>query len=129
MKRSPLLRKTPIRRSGRLNPVSPKRKAQKDERAEIRDRVFARDSYRCLLWFDHNCEGGLTPHHLRKASQGGPYAVSNLVTLCAYANGLVEDEPDWTHRLGLVVRNGESLEEAWDRMHAAGLVRYGPEGL
>lgn len=133
MKRTALRRDTPKSRAfaqtrGPVRAVSPKREAQRDERREIRTRVYERDSYRCVLWFDHQCYGGLSVHHLRKASQGGPYAPENLVTLCVRLNGWVEDEPDHYHRFGLVVRRGETLSSAWERMRRHGLVTYSSDG-
>lgn len=67
--------------------------------------MFERDGYLCALVAlkpGHRCAGPLTPHHLKKASAGGSYTADNLVSLCAYANGWVEDEPREARALGLV---------------------------
>ena len=99
------------------------------EKAAIRADVFDRDGA-CVLsnFAGHRCQGPPTPHHLKKASQGGGYTADNIVTLCSTGNTWVEDEPFAAHRLGLVVRHGDTLEDAWERMRAAGLVTYDPEG-
>lgn len=68
------------------------------------------------------CFGSPTPHHLLKQSQGGRWAVHNLVTLCSHHNGTwVEGNPDKAWGLGLVVRRGETTAHAWQAMRAAGL--------
>jgi len=100
-----------------------------DRREDVRAAVYARDRG-CVLarHVGHLCLGVLTPHHLKKAGQGGAYTVDNIVAVCSSGNVWVEDEPLAAHRLGLVVRHGDTLEEAWERMRTAGLVTYDPEG-
>lgn len=110
----------------RLKPRS-KRSIQADlSKAVIREAVFLRDGYCCIMSVGvpgaPGCSGPLTPHHLRKASQGGAYEMENLVTLCSGHNTWVEDNPWSAHRLGLVCRNGETLDECWDKLRAARLV-------
>lgn len=127
-RRTPLRRGSPLRRSrlARLAPMSAARRAELVHRDAIREQVFTRDGHRCLL--EHRpdlgggCRGRLTPHHLQKASQGGPYTLTNLVTLCGHHNGWVEDRPIVAHSVGLVVRAGETVALAWQRLRAAGLV-------
>lgn len=118
------MRRTPLRRTSRLAPISKKRAAGTEDRRAIRERVYARDGWRCRLlasvgatYFSVNedglrgpyekvppCFGPLTPHHLLKASAGGPYTLDNLVTLCAGHNTWVEDHPATATALGLVIR-------------------------
>jgi hypothetical protein len=97
--------------------------------------VFDRDGHRCILAHPPSpvdtisagrCIGKLTPHHLRKQGQGGPWAAVNIVTLCTRHNGWVEQFPSLAHDLGLVIRTGETYADAWGRMRAAGL-GVGPE--
>lgn len=122
MKRSPLRRgTTPLARTElaartkRLSPRSKKREAEAAERFVIRTAVFARDRWACTMpdvLRRHGahpldagpCVGPLTPHHLRKASAGGPYTMDNLVSLCAGHNSWVEDHPLRATELGLVHR-------------------------
>jgi hypothetical protein len=111
--------------------VSRKRQAELDNpaRGAVRDRVFARDGS-CLLrrWAGiPPCIGNpFTPHHLRKAAQGGPYNELNLVTLCAGHNDWVEtsEAADVVHAWGLVKRNSDTYADVWARLAAAGLVTY-----
>ncbi|MDE2096428.1 MAG: HNH endonuclease [Patescibacteria group bacterium] len=110
----------PLKRTGRLNPMSAKRRAQAKSRAEIREAVFARDkvcqwpvSYGGQFGFAlcaSKCFGPLTPHHLLKASQGGQYSMENLVALCARHNQEVEDHPMMARALGLVKRREVTSE-------------------
>ncbi len=89
--------------------VSASRSKLNRERREIRERVFARDGYRCQAnWPDTECFGPLTPHHLKKASGSGEYTEDNLLTLCSHHNSLVEDFPVTAALLGLVIRSSVS---------------------
>lgn len=91
-----------------LRPVSRKRARENRTKAPIREAVFERDGA-CRLRGVGECFGPLTPHHVRKASQGGEYSVDNLVALCAHHNGLLESDADFAalaRRLGLVIRRG-----------------------
>jgi hypothetical protein len=136
--RAKLARSAPIRRggslprSGRLRPVSDRRAAQADEHAVIRRQVFDRD-HRCLLVGRSDagrCWGPPTPHHIRKAGQGGPYTLLNLVQLCLHHNEWIETADGQPLALiwGLWCRNGDDLESCWRRLLAHGLVTYDPTG-
>lgn len=94
---------------------------ERPERDEVRALVMARDMT-CRMAGRWSCYGGPTVHHLRKSSAGGPYDPHNLILLCQRCNDAVESErPDEAHSLGLVVRMGETIGEAWQRMYEAGL--------
>ena len=114
-----------LKRTGRLKPMSDKRRAEHDASRPVVAAVLARDG-RCLL-AGHSeagrCFGHLTPHHLRKDGQGGAWTLDNLVTLCSSHNDTwVEQNRPAAHRLGLVLDRGEATDDAWARMRAAGLV-------
>ena len=99
-----------MKRGGKLSPSSKERVADLSARRIVRERVFARDGG-CVvadktMWGP--CFGPLTVHHLLKASQGGKYTAKNLVTLCAYHNGFVEDQPTMAWNEGLVIRSWEA---------------------
>lgn len=82
------------------------------ERAVVREAVFTRDGCCVLRGVEGagQCFGSpFTPHHRRKASQGGAYTVDNLVTLCAHHNDELEANADLAAigvALGLVIRRG-----------------------
>lgn len=94
-----MLRRTQLAR------VSAKRRAQAKVHAVTREHVFARDGHACRIapLVDTPCFGPLTPHHLKKASQGGEYTEANLWTACAHHNEWVEDHPTRARALGLVL--------------------------
>jgi hypothetical protein len=106
-----------------------------DEMALIRQAVYERDG-RCRL------RGGAlgpcfgkpyTPHHLRKAGQGGAYSMSNLLTLCAGHNDRIEELPRLDMELnGLVIPRTTDLlagtAQAWGRMQLAEIVTYWWDG-
>ncbi len=80
------------------------------DKSYVRYQVFNRDGWSCRMHAE-GCFGDLTVHHLRKASQGGTYTPENLITLCAYHNGWVEDHPIAAHERGMVVKSWEESKE------------------
>lgn len=92
---------------------SERRYSENDYREQIRQAVFARDGG-CVLFGEGwgPCSGPDTPHHLKKASAGGSYSMTNLVTLCSHHNVKVEDYPDEARALGLVIHPWED-ERRW----------------
>lgn len=143
VKRSPLPpRRTPLARGvkrlarrTRLRPVSQHRQREALGRAAVRAAVFERDGWRCWMagrlfgspasereWWVP-CHGGLTLHHLRKASQGGDYSAENGITLCVRHNEWVEEAPTVAHTLGLVVRRGEAAADAAEKRRVVGFGR------
>lgn len=134
LRRTSLVRHTELAHGGsqltrktRLRPASKKKRKVRREAQPVVDAVFERDGA-CILR-DHahlagRCFGEpKTPHHLRKQSaEPGQWPLDGLVTLCSFHNGdWVERNSDEAHALGLVVRNGESVYDAWARMVRAGL--------
>lgn len=114
----------------RLPRKSAKRQIADAATAQLRARVAARPCLLArgalldgvgLLLVGGRCAGPGTPHHLEKAGQGGATDEANLVPLCAFHNGWVEDDPPLARRLGLVVRPGIDHAEAFRRRVAAGL--------
>lgn len=90
----------------KLPAKSERRYSENEQRETVRQLVYARDGG-CVVAGEPGvgpCRGPDTPHHLRKASAGGSFTPDNLVTLCAFHNTLVEDEPLWARQRGLVVR-------------------------
>lgn len=123
-----------LARGAPLRPVSDRRAAERPAHDIVRAWVFVRDRQRCLLAGRQDaagqCRGPLTPHHVRKAGQGGPYTRQNIVTLCAGHNEWVETSvgAPTAYLWGLWCRRGETLATCWLRMLAAGLVDYDSEG-
>ena len=132
-RRTELARGAGPQRRTRIKPRSTKTEGMDIAKAEQRELAFARDRQVCRLahiW-PHNqgvvppCIGPLTPHHLRKAGQGGPYTLINLLTLCAGHNDWIEAAPrDLVHAMGLVMNRGDSYDEVWARLVAAGIVEW-----
>lgn len=110
--------------------MSKARRADTPRRSDVRAIVLERDGCCWLLKVcpEHQCRGEDGPHHLQKASQGGPYEEWNLLTLCASANVAVEDFPCWARARGLVVdRTTNAFEAAALRAKLeASATRYRP---
>lgn len=100
------------RRTGRLPATSAKTRREADKRRAVTLAVFERDGFACRATdLDFGpCFGPLTPHHLKKASQGGRFVPSNLLTLCAAHNDRVEDQPARARALGLVTYSWEEAD-------------------
>jgi hypothetical protein len=110
-----------MKRSGRgMRARSAKRVAARADEMEVTETCFRRDGYRCQLVGlvpGHNCYGTvLTPHHLRKQSQGGTWTLDNLLSVCAVPFRSKHSPPLVAWGFGLVVRTGETSEDAWRRM-------------
>lgn len=93
-----LERRAPLARVGK------KRRALRAEHERVRESVFARDGGCMLRWgwdVAGPCLGRLTPHHIRKSSQGGSYSADNLVALCTFHNEWVETHREEARLLGL----------------------------
>lgn len=118
MKRTPLSRGTAGLRRTRLAPRSQRTIDIAPEHRMVSTLVLTRDRVcqvrvigRATGYATPACRGPLTPHHRRKASQGGAYTVENLVAACAGCNGALEADADlarWAHSVGLVVRRGDA---------------------
>jgi hypothetical protein len=151
VKRSPMPRRTSgLARTGppaRVTPLRSRRPAavSRDttsgrtdhERDIVRGAVFERDGS-CRLAgaapVFGRCGGKpRTPHHLRKAGQGGPYVMSNLLTLCARHNDRIEelDRADMV-AAGLVVPRttdvASGIGQAWALLQLAGIVDWWWDG-
>lgn len=98
----------PKRRTSRVKPFSDSRRAEFPVRDLVRAAVFERDGGCVADTWRQPCIGPLTPHHLRKAGQGGAYTEDNLVTLCSMHNGMVEDYPHEATARGLVIKAAAS---------------------
>lgn len=105
-------RRTELRRTGRIRSVSRRRAASSTARADVVAAVFDRDRG-CRLRHRGDCYGRPTPHHLRKAGAGGADSIENLVELCEFHNGWVEDHPDEPDAKALTVRDGHP---DWQRL-------------
>lgn len=122
-RRTPMKRVAMKPRRKALAPRSPKRQLARLAEVELTELVFRRDGG-CILreQTSHRCFGPPTAHHLLKASAGGGWTEDNIVCLCAGANTMVEDQPDWARNMGLVIRWGITPDLAWERRVAAGLI-------
>ena len=97
MKRSPLRRRTPLRRVG-------KNKKRVGVPKDVYALVVGRDRF--CQGQKHapevSCWGRLDPHHILRKSQGGPDTVDNLVLLCRAHHDHVHGNPAWARTVGLL---------------------------
>lgn len=114
MKRSPLKRKTPLKRSGRLAPVSAKRRAENKEREQTRFEVLARCGGRCEagplialvdpVWASKCLGRGSEMHEKLKRSRGGSITdPENIVYVCRCCHMFTEEFPYLATQVGLLV--------------------------
>lgn len=110
-----------------------RRKTRSPADVAVRGAVFERDQFCRLAGSTLGpCIGDrMTPHHLRKESQGGLYVMRNLLTLCGGHNGGVEImERDDAEAAGLVIPHAyaDDYGTAWHRLQLAGIVDYWWDG-
>jgi hypothetical protein len=105
---------------GRIKPISDKRRAENVVRAERMEEKFGPRPWDCqfgkVVRFAGvavpmsflSCFGEVNGHEILKTSQGGSRVdMDNVVPLCNYHNGLIEDEPVMARQLGLVRHSWE----------------------
>lgn len=74
------------------------------------------DTWHCTLWGDPRvlvmgpCHGPIHGHELLKRSQGGSITdMENIILLCDYHNGWIENEPAKAYAWGLTRHPWEGL--------------------
>ncbi len=115
MKRSgPPERRTPLKRSGRLNPMSNKRKAELGVRKRVREEVQERDAYKCVakhLVPEVECWGPLDVDEICPRGRGGDWLdPDNCQVLCRAHHDWKHLHPADATSLGLTRSN----RKAWD---------------
>lgn len=111
-----------------MRAVSLKRQRARRSEQAVRDAVFARDGYRCVIWYRSDfgpCGGPLTYHHRRKASAQGAYTEANGSCVCSRHNTAIEDHPDLFRDAApggryLVVRPGDPEWESLGKRASEG---------
>jgi hypothetical protein len=90
----------------RIRPRSDKRHAENVVRREVMMRVRARDvDCQAKGILPDRCFGPLNGHELRKAGQGGSRTdEDNILLLCDFHNGWIEDSPISAWWEGFVIR-------------------------
>jgi hypothetical protein len=93
-----------------MRQISKKRQKLMAERRLMMEELFGpRDNWRCTFWLYRGtltgpptCHGNVNGHELLKRSRGGSITdVGNVVLLCDFHNGWVEDHPAEAHEIGL----------------------------
>lgn len=117
MKRTPLVRKTPLRRTGRLRAMSPKRRAEAAQRRAVIAAVKLRDGDRChaqvvisrraeaaaVHGWPITCDGPLDAHEKipRSAWPGGHLVTSNVIMVCRRHHDWIDAHEITAATLGL----------------------------
>ena len=104
MKRTPLNRKSPMKRTG-MKPskrATTKSAAAAREWQAVRQVVIDRDQVCQAKEWEHVCGMGEHVHHVKRRSQGGENVPGNLVLLCGIAHDHVHGNPAWSRSVGLL---------------------------
>ena len=104
MKRSPLRRKTALKRSRK--PIVSRRTSWSPE---VQQAILERDGQRCMECREQ-VDPGISPHHIKFRSQGGKNILTNGVTLCHSCHAKI-------HNAG-----GDDLRRLWEKR---AVYRYG----
>jgi hypothetical protein len=105
MKRTPLTRKTGLKRTGRINPRSDKTIARDADLEVARKAVVKRAGGRCEAQWDSTCRRyGAHAHHVIRRSQGGDHDPGNLIWVCNPCHENIHRNPAEARKLGLLAR-------------------------
>lgn len=120
MRRSPLGRRSRLRRSRTLSPESERRAAEAEEYAALRATLLPAPCGAGLalakLGLGFCTREATELHHRRKRSSAGALAhPGNVIPVCHSCNMAIEDYPAEARAAGLVVREGDP---EWDRLSA-----------
>jgi len=111
-------RSGPLRRTGRINPVSARRQQRDAIYEQRRMQVAARARGRCEFIDPEygRCRTAMTDvHHL--AGRGGPdpHRLANLVGLCRTHHEFIESHRSWAYEHGWLVRRNQETHNDGDR--------------
>jgi hypothetical protein len=107
VKRTPLTRKTPLARGGRLRPYSARRRRRDASYPAARLEVFERSEGRCEAPAPHaaDCTGACEQvHHREGRNVPDPHHLDNLVGLSAACHARAHLVPLWAYEAGISVR-------------------------
>jgi 5-methylcytosine-specific restriction endonuclease McrA len=92
------------------------------ESASLRERVLARDAYRCVYCGEWFPEPQLTLDHVEPRMRGGDQSEGNLVAACRACNALKGSAPAWAFLAEREVERENFLKLAtgvWPRLRRA----------
>jgi hypothetical protein len=95
---------------------------QRESQLTRRDRIFARDHYRCVYCNAAPPIRELTLDHVEPRVKGGDHSDGNLVTACKVCNELKAGKPAWAFLAGDAERRENFLQNAtgvWPRLKRA----------
>lgn len=133
MKRTPLERKTPLRRTRiqRARTTEPTRRKPRPGREfwqTQREVIYSRAAGRCEHCGRDLDDAGMEAHHRKLRSQGGGHGVENLAALCPGCHKWAHANPDDATRLGFIVRSRSVPAQVAVTLHTGRIVRFTPEG-
>lgn len=110
MKRTPLNRRTPMKRTGRIKPRSDKREDERVVRDVVREQVARRD-IRCRAWqvLPGDCSGPDDVHELVRRGQwrAGYLDPDNCVLVCRHHHDYIGAHRDEAAAVGLHLQSWE----------------------
>ncbi len=113
LKRSPLIRKTPLRSIARIKPRSAKRRSEADAYAELRAKLVLHPSARCQVCWEQNGQEHrpVDLHHRREMGMGGAFTnPANVIPVCRMAHDHIHDNAEsdgWSRFMGYLVFEGD----------------------
>lgn len=102
-----LTRRTQLRRSSPLSPISKKQRAKLRTYAKARCEVLAANP-RCE--FPGCTERAIETHHRKSRAQGGDHSVGNLIALCGVHHAWVHNHPAEAALRGFSVTGKEHIQ-------------------
>jgi len=104
------MKRTPLKRTGRINPVSKRRRARDaaypSSRTAIYERAGGMCEARCSTWC---AGGGHQVHHIAGRDGPDPHRLDNLELVCRPCHDFIHSNVEWAYANGHVrKRNGGS---------------------
>ncbi len=106
------MKRSPLRRTGGLKPVSRKKRKQNSELDKLRPTILARSGGMCEVQASPFCWGGaMHLHHKLMRSQGGKDTPENLLAVCSWCHHLIHRYPARSYRNGWLIRTYPTRED------------------
>lgn len=104
LKRSPLIRKTPLHSIARIKPRSAKRRSEADAYAELRAKLVLHPSAECAI-----CTGRPRDlHHRREMGMGGAFTnPANVMPVCRHCHDAIHADTRHAQFRGWLVFEGD----------------------
>ena len=98
------MKRTPLKRTGRISPVSKRRRARDASYPSSRTAIYERAEGMCEARCTTSCAGdGHQVHHVAGRDGPDPHRLGSLLLVCAACHAVIHANPEWAYGAGLMV--------------------------